>query len=82
MHLSSSIIGIILGVGGIATPAVACVFDLPHVPVTLFANDSSGVIPREVYFPLYANSSDCLYRSRPSPTLPGKVFIVYCSWVS
>jgi len=69
MQLNLSVL--IITISRITASAAACVFDLPFVPVTLFANDSSEVIPREVYLPLYGNSSDCLYRSRPNPIVPG-----------
>ena len=71
MHLNLSLLSIILNIGRITTRIAACVFDILFVPITLFANDLTGVVPREVYMPLYANSSDCLYHSRPNPTIPG-----------
>jgi hypothetical protein len=48
----------------------ACSFNLPYVAVTLFAQESGGPVPREVYLPLYEDAGDCLYCSRPNPTLP------------
>jgi hypothetical protein len=60
---------------GLAVGTRACTFDLPFVPgITLFAQESSSTIPREVYLPLHANSSDCLHRSRSIPTLPGILY--------
>ena len=59
----------------ITIPTIACVFDLLYVLITLFANDTSGVVPREVYLPLYVNSSDYLYRLRAGPMIPGTFYL-------
>lgn len=42
--------------------------------ITLFINNLTEIIPREVYMPLYTNSSNCLYYLRPNPTILNILF--------
>jgi len=66
------ILNALLSFGAIIGAARACRFSLPYVPVLVFPEDLGGAQSREIYLPLYGNSTDCFYPSRADPIPPGE----------